>query len=197
VSSGSSGSSAVALTNQDIISRLRGLLAAIGSPSTGTAGSVTDSPGTAQPSPSKQSGMSPWYLDSGASFHMTSDSSILSALRSLLSPVNVLTVDGTSLPVSSRGTLSTSSFSVPDISHVPRLKMNLFSASQLTDSGCRVILDADSCAVQVHHTQVLVGAGPHRRDSSGLCELDWLRVPFAATSPASSHAVVASITGSF
>jgi hypothetical protein len=30
--------------------------------------------------------------------------------------------------------------------------MNLFSASQLTDSSCRVILDADSCAVQDHHT---------------------------------------------
>jgi hypothetical protein len=25
--------------------------------------------------------------------------------------------------------------------------MNLFSASQFTDSGCRVILDADSCAI--------------------------------------------------
>jgi hypothetical protein len=60
---------------------------------------------------------------------MTSDSSIMSALRSLISPVNVLTADGTSLPVSSRGTLSSSSFSVPDISHVPHLKMNLFSAS--------------------------------------------------------------------
>ena len=110
-SSGSSGSSAVALTDQDIISRLSGLLAtATGSPSTGTAGSVTDSPGTARPPPSTQSGMSPWYLDSGASFHMTSDSSLLSAIRSLISPVPVLTADGTSLSVSSRGTLSTSSF---------------------------------------------------------------------------------------
>jgi hypothetical protein len=89
---------------------------------------------------------------------MTSDSSIMSALCSLISPVNVLTADGTSLPVSSRGNLSTSSFSVPDISHVPRLKMNLFYASQLTDSSCRIILDADSCAVQDRHTQVLVGA---------------------------------------
>jgi hypothetical protein len=47
VSSGSSGSSAVALTDQDLISHLHGLLAATGSPSMGTAGSVTDSPGTA------------------------------------------------------------------------------------------------------------------------------------------------------
>jgi hypothetical protein len=83
---------------------------------------------------------------------MTFDSSILSVLHSLVSPINVLTADGTSFPISSRGTLSTSSFSVPDISHVPRLKMNLFSASQLTDSGCRVILYVDSCAVQDRHT---------------------------------------------
>ncbi|KAK1597016.1 hypothetical protein QYE76_016828 [Lolium multiflorum] len=62
------------------------------------------------------------------------------------------------------GTLSTTSFSVPDVSHVPSLKMNLFSASQLTDSGCRVILDADSCAVQDRRTQALVGAGPRSRE---------------------------------
>jgi hypothetical protein len=128
---------------------------------------------------------------------MTSDSSILSALRSLISPVNVPTADGTSLLVSSRGTFSTSSFSVPNISHIPRLKMNLFSASQLTNSGCRLILDTDSCAVQDRHTQVLVGAGPRRRDSLGIWELDWLHVPSASTSPASSPTVVAFVTGSF
>jgi hypothetical protein len=52
VSSSSSGSSAVAPIDQDIISRLRGLLTATGSPSMGTAGSVTDSPSTARPPPS-------------------------------------------------------------------------------------------------------------------------------------------------
>ena len=128
---------------------------------------------------------------------MTSASSILSALRSLVSPVRVITADGTSLPVSSRGTLSTSSFSVPEVSHVPSLKMNLFSASQLTDSGCRVIFDADSCAVQDHRTQALVGAGARSLGSPGLWELDWLRVPPADTSSASSPAVAASVTGSF
>ena len=62
---------------------------------------------------------------------MTSDSSTLSSLRPIDSPISVLTADGTPLPVSGRGTLSTSSFLVPDISHVPRLTMNLFSAGQL------------------------------------------------------------------
>ena len=128
---------------------------------------------------------------------MTSASSILSALRSLISPVRVITADGTSLPVSSRGTLSTSSFSVPDVSHVPSLKMNLFSASQLTDSGCRVIVDADSCVVQDRRTQALVGADPRSRDSSGLWELDWLHVPSASTSSTSSFPIVASTTSAF
>ena len=50
--------------------------------------------------------------------------------------------------------------------------MNLFSAGQLTDSGCRVILDVDSCFVQDRQTHTLVGAGPRRRDSQGLWELD-------------------------
>ncbi|KAK1652603.1 hypothetical protein QYE76_070408 [Lolium multiflorum] len=80
-----------------------------------------------------------------------------------------------------RGALSTFSFS-PDVSHVPSLKMNLFSASQLFDSGCRVILDADSCAVQDRRTHALVGAGPRSLESPELWELNWLRVP-----PATLH----------
>ena len=52
---------------------------------------------------------------------MSSDSSALSSLRPLDSSVNVLTADGTRLPVASRGTLSTLSFSVPSVSHVPVL----------------------------------------------------------------------------
>ena len=158
------------MTDQDIL-RLKRLLAASGSSSTGTVGSVTDASRTEQ-SPSTQSGTSPWVLDSGASFHMSSHSSTLSSLRSLDSPIHVFTADGTPLSVVSRGNLTTP-YSVPDVAHVPRLTMNLFSAGQLTDSGCRVILDVDSCSVQDRRTHTLVGAGPRRRDSQGLWELDW------------------------
>ena len=157
-----SAPSTVSLTEQDIV-KLKCLLVASGS-SMGTTGSGTGS-SSAERSPSTQSGTSPWVLDSGASFHMCSNSSALSSLRPLDFPINVLTADGTPLPVASRGTLSTPSFSVPDVSHVPRLTMNLFSAGQLTDSGCRIILDVDSCTVQDRHTKALVGSGPHRHDS--------------------------------
>ena len=75
--------------------------------------------------------------------------------------------------------------------------MNLFSAAQLTDSGCRVILDVDSCSLQDAHTRALVGAGPRRRDSQGLWEPDWLRVPSATTTPTTPCVLAASTTASF
>jgi hypothetical protein len=78
---------------------------------------------------------------------MTSDSSALSSLHSLDFPLSVLTTDGTSLSFTSRGTLSTPSFSVPDVSLVPRLTMNLLSVAQTADSGCRVLFDVDSVSV--------------------------------------------------
>lgn len=69
--------------------------------------------------------------------------------------------------------------------------MNLFSATQLINSGCRVILDADSCSIQDSHTKVLVGAGARRHDSQGLWELDWLCVPSSTTTPTRSRVVFA------
>ena len=101
---------------------------------------------------------------------MTYDSSTLTSVRPVESPVRVLTADGTPLPVASRGTLSTSSFHVSSVAHVPRLTMQLISGGQIVDSSCRVILDFDSCSIQDRRTGALLGAGPRRSD--GLWELD-------------------------
>jgi hypothetical protein len=73
--------------------------------------------------------------------------------------------------------------------------MNLFSAAQLTDSGCRVIFDADSYYVQNHRSKALTGAGSRRRDSLSLWDLfEWLCVPSAHTTTitTSSRALAAS-----
>jgi hypothetical protein len=65
------------------IRMLRRILAASGSSSSiGNVCSVTVVSRTKRP-PSLHSGTSLWVLDSGASFHMTSDSSALSSLRTL------------------------------------------------------------------------------------------------------------------
>ena len=72
--------------------------------------------------------------------------------------------------------------------------MQLISGGQIVDSSCRVILDFDSCSIQDRRTGALLGVGP--RCSDGLWELDWLRLPSAATS-ASPVAPVAASTSSF
>jgi hypothetical protein len=125
---------------------------------------------------------------------MTPDSSLLHSVRPVDPPVRVLTADGTPLPVVSRGILSTSSFHVPSVTHVPQLNMQLFSDSQIADSRCSITLDFDSCSVQDRRTGTMLGAGPRRHD--GLWELHWLRLPSDVT-VASSSASVAVATSSF
>jgi hypothetical protein len=130
---------------------------------------VTDFSGIEQP-PSPSPGTSPWLLDTGASFHMTHDSSLLNYVRPIDPPVRVLTADGTPLLVISRGILSTSSFHVPSVAHVSQLNMQPFSSSQIVDSHCSITLDFDSYSVQDRRTGALLGAGPRCHD--GLSELD-------------------------
>ena len=56
------------------------------------------------------------------------------------------------------GHLTTSSFSIPLVSHVPRLSMNLMSASQLTDFDCQVIFYCSYCRVQ-DRSGAVIGRG--------------------------------------
>ena len=88
------------------------------------------------------------------------------------------------------------SFHVPAVSYVPKLTIQLISAGQLTDHGCRVILDSDSCCIQ-DRMGFLVGTGPRRRDSQRLWELDCLRLPSAASASLVGSAASMSSTSSF
>jgi hypothetical protein len=79
--------------------------------------------------------------------------------------------------------------------------LSMMSAGQITDHGCRIILESDSCCVQDLRTGLLVGTGPRCHDSQRLWELDWLRLPLtdlvnqSSNSPASASA--ASTTATF
>ena len=140
----------------------------------GAAGSVTQSSTQSDAATASQSssGTFPWILDSGASFHMTPDHTSLSSISTPSIPITVHTADGSSLSVAGQGTLSSPSFHVPAVSYIPKLTMQLISAGQLTDHGCRVILDSDSCCIQDRITGLLVGTSPCQRDSQRLWELD-------------------------
>ena len=65
--------------------------------------------------PPSTSGILPWILDSGASFHMTPDSTCLSSICSPSIPLTIQTADGSPLLVVGHGTLSSSSFCVPNV----------------------------------------------------------------------------------
>jgi hypothetical protein len=83
----------------------------------------------------------PWVLDSGASFHVTSDRSQLVSCQPVKDGASVHTADGTSCSITHQGFLCTSKFSIPDISFVPELSMSLLSVGQITDMDC--CIDAD------------------------------------------------------
>ena len=53
------------------------------------------------------------------------------------------------LPIVGRGVLSTSSFHVPTISHVPQVTMELVSTSQITDHDCSSFLTLTLAAFRI------------------------------------------------
>jgi hypothetical protein len=97
---------------------------------------------------------------------MTHDSTHLVSMSSVPSPMPVKTADSTSLSVVSHGTLRTPQF------HVPQLHLQLFSVGQITNHGCRVILDSDACFVHDHRTETLVGSSHQLHYPPRLWELD-------------------------
>jgi hypothetical protein len=136
-------------------------------------GSATTSQSFALKPPSAPSpSIDPWYLDSGAFYHMTPHSAHLFTLRPSYCHCTVHTTDGSPLSITGQGTLYSDSFHVPDVSLVPDLTMQLMSAGQITDHDCRIILDSDFCYIQDCRTGHLVGTGPRCRDSQRFWELD-------------------------
>ena len=68
--------------------------------------------------------------------------------------------------------LTTSSFSLPVVSHMPRLSMSFMSISQLTDFGCQVVFDCTSCRVQ-DRSRAVIGVGQRH---SGVYALESLHL---------------------
>jgi hypothetical protein len=157
-----------------------GAAGSVTQPSAPTGSATASQSSTLGPPSAPSLGTYPWYLDSGASFHMTPHFTHLSALHPSYRHCTVHTTDGSSLSVAGQGVLCSDSFHVPDVSLVPDLTMQFMSAGQITDHDCRVILDHDFFYIQDRHTSHLVGTGPWRRDSHHLWGLDWLCLPSAA-----------------
>jgi hypothetical protein len=135
---------------------------------------------------------SAWVLDSGASFHVTSDQSKLASTTPVTDGASVQTADGTVCHITHKGSLCDPHFTVPNIFFVHELSMDLLLVGQITDHNCFVGFDDSSCFVQDLRTGEVIGTGHRRRAAPRLYILDSLRLPSLATSPA--HVLSATLT---
>jgi hypothetical protein len=99
----------------------------------------------------------PWYLDSGASNHMTNTVVPLFNVRNYEGSLKINTVDGNSLPISAVGDLSSS---LTDVFVSPDLSTNLISVGQLVDNDCDVYFSRSGCVVQDQVSGKMITKGP-------------------------------------
>ena len=128
-----------------------------------------------------------WYLDSGATSHMTSNPSTLSHILSPRYPFpsSIVVGDGSLLPVTATGVASLPGhLSLNNVLVSPRLIKNLISVRQFTsDNNCSVEFDPASCSVKDLTTQRVIV----RCNSSG---------PLYPLIPPTAQALAASSTSS-
>jgi len=139
---------------------------------------------------------SSWMLDSGASFHVTSDQSQLVACKPVTDGTSIQTADGTSCHITHQDSLCNNHFSVPNVSFVPQLSMNLLSVGQVTDQNCFVGFDDSSCFIQDRRSGKVIGTGHRRKGASSLYVLDTLRLP-SSVAPTTHASSAASSSASF
>ena len=99
----------------------------------------------------------PWYFDSGASNHMTNTIIPLSNLRNYDGKLKINTVDGSSLPISVVGDLSSS---LTNVFVSPNLSTNLISVGQLVDTNYNVHFSRSGCVVQDQVSRQMIAKGP-------------------------------------
>lgn len=91
-----------------------------------------------------------WYIDSGASQHMTPYQELLTNIQ----PVNnhsIATADNSSVRVSGKGEsnllFNENQIQVSEILHVPNLAVSLLSVYKIASNGNTVIFNADGCRI--------------------------------------------------
>lgn len=128
-----------------------------------------------------------WFLDSGASNHMTFNQKFFESLHPVITP-KIHTADGSTITASHIGLVNNSNnFYVPDVLLVPNIAMNLISVGQLCDQGYNTYCFPFGCAIQDLKTGKLVGIG--RR-------VGWLYLlqSLALSAESKSHVVAATPT---
>jgi hypothetical protein len=105
----------------------------------------------------------PWILDSGATDHITYDSTIFTKAESSQIPIVNLPT-GSCAPITSTGTIPfNSNITLDKVLCVPSFHLNLMSVSKLTHSlNCCAILFPTFCVLQDLATGKMIGSGKQR-----------------------------------
>ena len=72
-------------------------------------------------------GKQPWFFYTTCCNHMTPNESQFFDKAPLEHPITIYTADGTPMPVSHKGTISSPCLSLSDTFHIPKLSLNLLS----------------------------------------------------------------------
>ena len=94
-----------------------------------------------------------WYVDSGASNHMTSHGEWFREMRSPECPGYVETGDDTAHPITHVGNVPLTMQDgkakyLADVLHVPDITKNLVSVGQMVEQGLQVRFTSDGCYVE-------------------------------------------------
>lgn len=91
-----------------------------------------------------------WYIDSGASQHMTPNAGLLSETKTT-SAKEIVAANNAKMSAFQSGKVTLrvneSNIEVNDVLHVPELSANLLSISKIVKSGNRVTFDKDGCSI--------------------------------------------------
>jgi uncharacterized membrane protein YgcG len=101
-----------------------------------------------------------WVIDSGASDHMTGNSSLLSNISNPCSPFSVTVANGTKTPVQGIGTVSTPNLTFSNVLYLPEFPFNLLSVHKLTVAlRCSIAFFPSYCVFQDLKTKRTIGGG--------------------------------------
>lgn len=113
-----------------------------------------------------------WYIDSGASAHMSKDAAIVTEVRASDSDT-VTVANSTTLNVEGQGLVKLSSslmdINVHNVLIVPEICANLLSVSALVRKGLRLVFDSQGCAVIEEKSGKIIA---NASEMNGLYRLD-------------------------
>jgi hypothetical protein len=121
---------------------------------------------------------------------MTSDSTIFSHKTALSPNPTIYIANGSHMPVSHVGSISTSNLSVSDTYLVPKLSLNLLSVGQLRELGLELKFSNKGVDVQDSQTGQLLGIG---RKVGRLFELSYLQILSLTTTSMAGITITSSL----